>query len=1196
MTTTTTTTTTTTELSYCAGRPIDSQDVPSHLQLWKQSVSRDPSASALIVRHQKPGQFRWVNGIHNDKDYIDWTYADLDRGARRLATELNRLHPINRHPIVTLVNTQAEWALFFWAAAYLHAPMVPINPKIANRAAEMSHMMKLVQPAVIVAADPSIAQQIEESLDAKTLDGIPTRIVLAEHDDAPASTTQWRLLSNIMTGDLTPPDTPTEDDPNNTALILFTSGTTSLPKPCAHSSLQTANAGLAYGEARQIAAHHRFVHHLPGFHAYGITWGLVFWYVGGTVVYPSDSFEAQASLECIERFHCTHTSLVPTTAQSIIAHPSFGRTDIGTLISVDISGAGVLPSVVEACETALKVPGYTSYGMTESPGTLVWPEAGGSVLLNGEVLSGRVSRGAMVKICVPGTTDLVPRGVPGELHNGGLQVIASYIDPNVATDSFYQDEQGVNWIKTGDQAVMEQDGAVRISGRYKDLIIRGGENISPASIEALLQKMDGVDTAQVVGAPDEMAGEVPIAVIRRIPGCTADFDAMKVAASTELGPAFAPKLVLDLENDLGTNVFPTTASGKIRKVELAEIVRKYLAEKQGPTVADGAPTVEALIAIWQEISGANGLKPSSTLQSFSDSLMMMQLSGTVKKHLGKDITVEDFKLCETIQNQADLIDSRADVGSLQARVKRAGPPSAEDMPHVKGCQETFERTKAMVCEQIAQQGLEWEDVEDVVPLPDWDAIWAHRSRPQSWTLRWSCQANVSPERLEAAIKETLPLHPTMRPMVVEIGEELPLLVSIRGNDRWWKASMTTGWEVEKKEDLINLLLDHPELDAAAAPGPLFRTHIAKIKEDGTAGLILVMSHAINDMSMTKLWLDDMLVSLSGEGKLIDHASFKDYAEAYYNHREGVEADNGIQYWTEKLQGVGSVPESTYWPPRRAAQWLKGNDFGWTRWDGTKARKGERSTPLSEKKKAQKGIRRRVEVADIATLKAQHGVPVFMLVKAALAMLNVSKTGGKEAIFSTLNAARTWPFASDYTALEREAYAGNPLDISGCTCEYVLDRIRVPTGQSVVSYMQKVTSEEEQNSSFAHAPFLRIIDRLRDPLSPEDQRTWAERDRDAASLLDLARRQSFNWLPTAPSAQSSAKGLNMLELLSRMDNGLTVTGFLLDDKKSVALSFTWDAEHLTAGEAEAAMNTLARLVEHMGKAENWDSTVGHILSL
>ncbi|EGP86595.1 unnamed protein product [Zymoseptoria tritici ST99CH_1A5] len=1179
-----------TNLSLAYGPRVEDQNI-SHLQLWQDAVNARPNATALIAKHQSPFTFRWVGSQHSEKEYVQWTFADLDRGARRLATALNRLAHIERRPIAALINNQAEWALFYWATAYLHSPFVPINPKIASRAEELNHMLDLVGPVVLVTADLNIAAQVEQSLSEKLMASISTRITLSMSDIATANS--WSLLSNIMSGDPSPPDTPDVVSANDTIVILFTSGTTSLPKPCALTSYQCLNAALGYMDAQKVTSAHRFVQHLPGFHSYGIGWSLGFWVMGGTVIFPSDSFEAQATLQCFDQFRATHMGLVPTTAQAILAHPEFARTDLSSLVSIDISGAGVLPSLVDACTAALKVPSSTSYGMTESPGTMAWSVDEGYVIRNGEVMSGRPVRATCVKVCEPGTREIVPRGQFGELHNGGPQVIPRYMDRRVSTDDFYTDEQGTRWIITGDQAIMDADGAVRISGRYKDMIIRGGENISPASIEDYLSKKQDIFMVQVVGAPDEMAGEVPIAVITTVDGCEADLNELKLDTQRDLGPAFAPKMVLHLNKDLGLDVFPCTASGKVRKVELAKVVREYLKQQHSAALDKSGSTIDSLISIWKMISGTDGLLPSSVLESFADSLMMMQLSGTVKKELGRDITVEDYQTCITIQDQADLIEARPLKSAIVLAPQRAGPPTLQDMPHARDEVEAFNQTQEAVESMLRPLNMSWDDVEDVVPLPDWDAIFAKQSRPSSWNLRFVYNAAVDASSLAAAVKASLEFHPTMRALAFESQDEEMLLVTMRATDEWMKACMTTGWEVETKEELNKLLLDDPVLDNASASGPLVRFHVANVRSDGTSGLVMIVSHAVNDMSMTKVWLEDIVSLLTGEAPVIPHALFKDYATAFYDHKDGLEAENGVTYWATKHAGISSTAETSLWPEQRAPEWFKGIDTNWTRSNGTKPRKNERTVSVPAKLAAQKGLRRKVLVEDIPLLKSAHNVPSFMLVKSAIALLNISRTNGKEAIFGTINAARNWPFASDYTALEREAYTGNPLDISGCTTEYVLDRIPVGRSKSVLDFMRQVTQDEERNSSFAHTPFFRIVDRLRDPLSSDDVRTFAERERDADSLLPLIRRQSFNWLPTAPTAQSS-KGLQFQEMLTRMDNGLTITGFLADDKRSVVLGFSWDAEHLTMREAESALDELVGLVGRMGREENWGLTVGELL--
>ncbi|KAI7217848.1 acetyl-CoA synthetase-like protein [Hortaea werneckii] len=1186
------------QASVTSGRPLEqSEKTATHLELWQKSVQTRPNDIALISRHQTPETFRWVGSTYQDAEYVKWTYADLDRGARRLATALNRLTHVERRPVATLLRTSAEWCLFYWAAAYLHSPLVPINPATAPRSEEMSHMFALTKPAVVICGDSDLASQLEQSLGEKALSDIPVRVLAERTNDKTTAT--WTQLADVMSGDTTPPDTPEVLHSDDTTMILFTSGTTSLPKPCHLSSFMCLNAAMGAMESRRIDHSHKFVQHLPNFHSYGVGWSLGFWCVGGTVILPSEAFEAQASLECFSLFGATHMSLVPTTAQAILAHPYFGKADLSTLVTVDVSGAGVLPSVINACWQSFKVPSYSSYGMTESPNTIIWPDNGESVVRNGEVLAGSCVRGTTVKICEPNTRNVVARGQIGELHSGGPQVIHGYADPNVKSDNFYVDENGTQWIVTGDQAVMEEDGMVRISGRYKDMIIRGGENISPASIEDYLRRRPGVAAAEVIGIPDEMAGEVPIAIITTKPGENVNASELKNDTTKDLGSAFSPKMVLHLQNDLKMDDFPKTASGKVRKVELRGTVREYVKKLETSGVDKSAPTVESLIQIWQRISGTDTLDGDTIIDSFADSLMMMQLSGTVKKQLGRDITVENFKRCETLQDQANLIDATPDLASKIAaaqKPQRQGPPSLDDIPHLKGDSFAYDSTKALVSSTMSKVGLRWNDVEDVMPLPDWDAIFCHRARPSSWNLRFSWHAPVSRARLEAAVMESLKYHPTFRAMGVIDDEDRTLLITVRDSMEWLRVAMTSGHQVQTPDDLKTLLLEHPILDNASMPGPLVRIHIASVESDGTSGLVFVGSHATNDMSMTKLWLDDVANLLTGESAPVPHALFKDYANAFWAHRDGAEAEKGINYWATKHAGISTTPESSFWPPQRSAEWFKGVDSGWSRWDGGRARKGERCISQDEKRRAQKGVRKMVNVQDLTRLKSEHGVPVFMLVKAAICLMNIAKTGGKEAIFGTINAARTWPFASDYSGLEMEQYSGNPLDISGCTTEYVLDRVPVGQSKNVVQFMQNVTKDEEQNSSFAHTPFFRVVDRLRDPLSAADTRTFADRERDAEAILPLIRRQSFNWLPQPPNAQANPKGLRFLEMLTRMDNGLTITGFLMDNKKSVALSFAWDAEHMSYREAEKAIGQLAEFVDVLGKSENWNLSVGEVLRL
>lgn len=175
---------------------------------------------------------------------------------------------------------------------------------------------------------------------------------------------------------------------------------------------------------------------------------------------------------------------VPAMLQAITARPSIKDMDLSSLISVQMGATFILPEHVRLVGEMLKCAKVTnSFAATEGVPITITTHC--AYTIASEVSVGKICLGARIRICAPNTTDPVPRGKSGELHVGGKQVIEGYLEGRSA-ESFYTDSHG-HWFMTGDQGYMNEDGEIFISGRYKDLIIRGGENIAPASIEAVLQ-------------------------------------------------------------------------------------------------------------------------------------------------------------------------------------------------------------------------------------------------------------------------------------------------------------------------------------------------------------------------------------------------------------------------------------------------------------------------------------------------------------------------------------------------------------------------------------------------------------------------------------------------------------------------------------------------------------------------------------
>lgn len=281
---------------------------------------------------------------------------------------------------------------------------------------------------------------------------------------------------------------------NETVAILFTSGTTSMPKGLPHTNT-TLNAfceNLSLGGTSEESA---FVSVLPNNHAMGYFYTLHSMMHGAAIVYPSPTFEANAMVKALEEEICTHTALVPTTLHALLETPRVRGNHLkSSLVDVCLSGSSVTPDNIRQAVHELGSKGVsTGFGMTE--GRPIWsvPVQDPEDLVNGDLtIAGPSAPGARVRICDPESKMAIPRGQRGEIHQTGRGLVKAYLGAGVGQEQFYTDEEGRTWFVTGDEGVMLPDTRVSITGRYEDMINRGGENIAPASIETILSRFCGV--------------------------------------------------------------------------------------------------------------------------------------------------------------------------------------------------------------------------------------------------------------------------------------------------------------------------------------------------------------------------------------------------------------------------------------------------------------------------------------------------------------------------------------------------------------------------------------------------------------------------------------------------------------------------------------------------------------------------------
>lgn len=279
-------------------------------------------------------------------------------------------------------------------------------------------------------------------------------------------------------------------------------------------------------------------------------------------------------------------------------------------------------------------------------------------------------------------------------------------------------------------------------------IIRGGENISPSAVEGILGKNPTLNALipQIVGVRDEIAGEVPICVIKG--SATPEIrELVQSEIVNHMGTLYVPEDVIPIKA-LGLEDYPRTTSGKIQKAKLAALVKKHLSsseEAENGTTGNDANLTEELRSIWAK---AVGLEPSrirldAPIGEFADSITVMRVRDRIKRTTGKALSLSAMAEAGTIEKQIKLLQSMGAGqanGTQEVRVERPtrqGTPGMEDMVHLIEDPELLEPTKELVTKTISDLGLSWEDVEDIIPAYDFGTIMSQTKLYDSWNFNFS---------------------------------------------------------------------------------------------------------------------------------------------------------------------------------------------------------------------------------------------------------------------------------------------------------------------------------------------------------------------------------------------------------------------------------------------------------------------------
>ena len=455
---------------------------------------------------------------------------------------------------------RAEWTLVQYATAKIGAILVNINP--AYRTHELEYVLGQAGIRLVVAA-----QSFKSSDYVAMLGEVRERCPELERVVF-LGTEEWRSLA--AGGDVDAVRRRqaelSADDPIN---IQYTSGTTGFPKGATLSHHNILNNGFFVGELCRYTEQDRVCVPVPFYHCFGMVMGnLACTSHGAAMVIPGEAFEPAAALSAVQVERCTSLYGVPTMFIAELGLPDFDSYDLSTLRTGIMAGS---PCPVEVMKQVIERMGMTEvsicYGMTETSPVSTQTRTDDSVDRRVSTV-GRVGPHLEVKVVDPGTGKTLPRGTSGELCTRGYSVMLGYWrEPDRTSEVI----DAARWMHTGDLAMMDEHGYVSITGRIKDMVIRGGENIYPREIEEFLYTHPDIVDAQVVGVPDERYGEELMAWLRLREGAEqVTAEGLREFCSGHLAHYKVPKYVHVVDD------FPMTVTGKIRKVEMREQAKKLL--------------------------------------------------------------------------------------------------------------------------------------------------------------------------------------------------------------------------------------------------------------------------------------------------------------------------------------------------------------------------------------------------------------------------------------------------------------------------------------------------------------------------------------------------------------------------------------------------------------------------------------------
>ena len=467
-----------------------------------------------------------------------------------------------------------QWYIAFWAVAKIGAALVTMNT--AYKSHEAEYLLRQSDTHTLIMVDgwrDSDYVGIMRELCPELEDAVPGE---------PLHLKRLPFLRNIITIDSKQPgcltwqealdrgrEVPYEEvrrlaslvKPDDVCNMQYTSGTTGFPKGVMLTHYNVINNGKCIGDKMDLSTADRMMIQVPMFHCFGMVLSMTSSMTHGVTLYPLPYFSPKPALDCVNREHITCFNGVPTMFIAMLRHEDFPKTDFSYMRTGIMAGSNCPADLMREAADKMKMTEIVSvYGQTEASPGCTMSEVTDSLEVRTETV-GSAFPHVECKIVDPETGEDLPDGENGEFVARGYNVMKGYYKMPAATAAAI-DADG--WLHTGDIACRDHDGNYRITGRLKDMIIRGGENIYPREIEEFIFTCPKVKDVQVIGVPDKRYGEEIMACVILKEGETMTEEEMKRFIGANMAKYKVPRYV-DFVSE-----FPMNAAGKILKYKMRE--------------------------------------------------------------------------------------------------------------------------------------------------------------------------------------------------------------------------------------------------------------------------------------------------------------------------------------------------------------------------------------------------------------------------------------------------------------------------------------------------------------------------------------------------------------------------------------------------------------------------------------------------